>query len=166
MPDPPALPPKMKKVLDDFAADSRIQQNGPRILSTLRNSPLVGAEIETSRDAALAADDTNTTRKQLKTYLESLPFPHYEAHPKIEGLLIRIEEDGRRTVGGFVAREFLQIEAVESEAMVERIKRNMQPENLDEDRKNKDFIAFAKRIGEGARTRLKKDLAQREENEL
>jgi hypothetical protein len=39
-------------------------------------------------------------------YLNSQPFPHYEAHPNRPGLLVRIAEDGHRTVGRFVNREF------------------------------------------------------------
>ena len=34
------------------------------------------------------------------------PFPHFEPAPGKAGLLIRIDEDGKRTVGRFVGREF------------------------------------------------------------
>jgi hypothetical protein len=44
--------------------------------------------------------------QRLKAYLESQSFPHYEAHPDKAGLLIRIDEDGRRTTGRFVNRQF------------------------------------------------------------
>jgi hypothetical protein len=54
----------------------------------------------------LASVDSTDGRKRLQTYLEGQPFPHYEAHPKQAGLLIRIDEDGRRTTGRFVNREF------------------------------------------------------------
>jgi hypothetical protein len=50
--------------------------------------------------------DSAKGRKRLKTYLESQPFPHYEAHSAIQGLLIRVEENGRRTVGRFINRQF------------------------------------------------------------
>lgn len=50
--------------------------------------------------------DSAKGRKRLKAYLESQPFPHYEAHPHRQGLLIRIEENGRRTVGRFINRQF------------------------------------------------------------
>jgi hypothetical protein len=45
----------------------------------------------------------------LKTYLDSEPFPHFEAHPDKAGLLVRIEEDGSRTVGRFVNRTFVPV---------------------------------------------------------
>ena len=54
----------------------------------------------------LNSADSAKGRKRLKTYLESQPFPHYEAHSAIQGLLIRVEEKGRRTVGRFINRRF------------------------------------------------------------
>ena len=50
-------------------------------------------------------------QKRLKDYLKSLPFPHFDAHPDDAELLIRTEENGRRTVGRFVKREFVVDEA-------------------------------------------------------
>jgi hypothetical protein len=45
----------------------------------------------------------------LKAHLASQPFPHFEAHPGNPGLLVRIEEDGTRTVGNFVERQFIPL---------------------------------------------------------
>ncbi len=45
---------------------------------------------------------------RLKAYLESEPYPHFEHHPTRKGLLVRIEEDGRRTIGRFVNRRFVE----------------------------------------------------------
>ena len=42
-------------------------------------------------------------------WLQQQPFPHYEAHSKKPGLLIRVAEDGTRSVGRFVNREFRPI---------------------------------------------------------
>jgi hypothetical protein len=53
--------------------------------------------------------DTPEGRRRVKDYLASEPFPHYFAHPEKKGLLIREEEDGRRTVGRFVNREFVAV---------------------------------------------------------
>ena len=39
-------------------------------------------------------------------HLKTLPFPHYEPAPDSPGLLVRIEENGKRTVGRFVNRTF------------------------------------------------------------
>jgi hypothetical protein len=43
-------------------------------------------------------------RKRLSSYLATRPFPHFE--PAGAGLLVRIEEDGTRTIGRFVNRKF------------------------------------------------------------
>ena len=55
---------------------------------------------------SLASVDSENGRQRLAAYLKSQPFPHYEPHPKSPGLLVRIDQDGRRTVGRFVGREF------------------------------------------------------------
>jgi hypothetical protein len=77
-----------------------------------RIAELIGAMPETA-DAwtrplseCLHSADSAKGRKRLKTNLESQPFPHYEGHPEVQGLLIRVDEDGRRTVGRFVNRQF------------------------------------------------------------
>lgn len=53
----------------------------------------------------LASVDSAEGRQRLGQYLESQPFPHYEPASK-PGLLIRIDRDGRRTIGRFVRRKF------------------------------------------------------------
>lgn len=55
--------------------------------------------------------DSSEGRQRLKTYLKSQPFPHYEAHPEQAGLLIRIDEDGSRTTGRFVNRQFQAVKS-------------------------------------------------------
>ena len=55
--------------------------------------------------------DSAKGRQRLKTYSESQPFPHYEAHPEQAGLLIRIDVDGRRTTGRFVNRQFQAVKS-------------------------------------------------------
>lgn len=54
----------------------------------------------------LASVDSDEGRRRFVEYLKSRPFPHYEPAPNSPGLLVRIEEDGTRTVGKFVGREF------------------------------------------------------------
>lgn len=51
--------------------------------------------------------DSPKGRKMLKTFLESEPCPHFEAHPTQPGVLIRIEENGERIAGRFVNRTFV-----------------------------------------------------------
>jgi hypothetical protein len=55
--------------------------------------------------------DTPEGRKRVKDYLASEPFPHYRAHPEKKGFLIREGQDGRRTTGRFVNREFVAVRA-------------------------------------------------------
>lgn len=54
----------------------------------------------------LESADTAAGRRRVAVFLQNRPFPHYEAHPDRPGLLVRIDEDGRRTVGRFVNRQF------------------------------------------------------------
>ena len=73
---------------------------GSRALALKRT----GAAVPLSE--SLAAVDSPIGRRRVAEHLESLPFPHYEAAPGQPGLLVRIEEDGTRTVGRFVGRMF------------------------------------------------------------
>ena len=58
-------------------------------------------------------------RMRLKAYLDSRPFPHFEPHPTRRGFLVRIEQDGTRSVGRFVNRQFV----VDREAVVPTVRR-------------------------------------------
>jgi hypothetical protein len=50
--------------------------------------------------------DSPAGRQRVAEFLETSPFPHYEAAPGKAGHLIRLEENGTRTVGRFVDRKF------------------------------------------------------------
>jgi hypothetical protein len=54
----------------------------------------------------IAFVDFPSGRKRVADYLANQPFPHYEPSIDRPGFLVRIEEDGQRTVGKFVNREF------------------------------------------------------------
>src|SRR5512139_322728 len=56
--------------------------------------------------ASLASVDTPSGRERVKAHLASRPYPHFEAAPDRPGLIVRIDEDGTRTVGRFVNRQF------------------------------------------------------------
>jgi len=49
---------------------------------------------------------TDVGRRRLAEFLQSQPFPHFEASPTAPGLLVKIDKDGTRTEGRFVGREF------------------------------------------------------------
>jgi hypothetical protein len=53
--------------------------------------------------------DSPKGRGMLKAYLESEPYPHYEAHATDSNLLVRIDEDGSRTAGHFLNRTFVPV---------------------------------------------------------
>jgi hypothetical protein len=57
----------------------------------------------------LATVDSSEGRTRVAAYLETLPFPHFRAHPGRPGLLEKIDEDGTRTVGRFVNRAFVAV---------------------------------------------------------
>ena len=54
----------------------------------------------------LESVDSHAGRQRVATYLEAGPFPHYEQHPDLPGMLVRIDEDGRKTTGRFINRRF------------------------------------------------------------
>jgi hypothetical protein len=59
---------------------------------------------------AIAGVDTPVGKQQVRDYLNARPFPHFEAAPDQPGLICKIDEDGTRTIGRFVNREFVAVE--------------------------------------------------------
>jgi hypothetical protein len=55
--------------------------------------------------------DTPEGRNRLMEVLQSRPYPHYEPAPDSPGLLVRVDEDGTRTLGRFVSRKFEPVAA-------------------------------------------------------
>jgi hypothetical protein len=56
--------------------------------------------------ACFQSVDSPAGRRRVAGYLKTLPYPHYEPAPGRPGWLLRIEADGKRTVGRFVNRQF------------------------------------------------------------
>jgi hypothetical protein len=54
----------------------------------------------------LSSVDSPEGRRRVVDHLAKQPFPHYAPLPDRPGLLVRIEENGARTVGRFVNRQF------------------------------------------------------------
>ena len=54
----------------------------------------------------LDAVDSTVGRHRVAEFLHTQPYPHYKPAPNVPGLLVRIEADGKRTVGRFVNRQF------------------------------------------------------------
>lgn len=74
---------------------------GDQVLALLKS----GAERPLS--ACLESVDTAKGRRRVMEHLNKRPFPHYQAAPNRRGMLLRIDEDGTRTVGRFVKRRFV-----------------------------------------------------------
>jgi len=67
-----------------------------------------GAAVPLSK--CLASVDSAEGRRRVADYLAAAPFPHYEQAPGAAGLLVRVAEDGTRTVGRFVGSQFQAVE--------------------------------------------------------
>jgi hypothetical protein len=63
-----------------------------------------------SLSEAIATVGSNTGRARLRAYLDSQPFPHFEAHPDLPGVFIRIDVDGKQTEGKFTGKQFVPLE--------------------------------------------------------
>jgi hypothetical protein len=64
----------------------------------------------TPLSAILNSVDSPAGRRRVFEHLQTLPYPHYEA-ADAPGLLIRIDADGKRTLGRFVRRQFQPVKA-------------------------------------------------------
>ena len=59
---------------------------------------------------ALAEVDSESGRQRVRDLLDKTPFPHFEPSRK-SGYVVKIEEDGTRTEGRFVNREFVEADS-------------------------------------------------------
>ena len=50
--------------------------------------------------------DSPPGRRRVAEFLQTQHYPHYEPAPDSPGLLVRLEADGKRTLGRFVNRQF------------------------------------------------------------
>jgi hypothetical protein len=71
---------------------------GTQALSLCRSAKPISQCLETV--------DSPEGHARVREYLQTIPYPHYEAAPGEPGWLIRIEADGSRTKGRFVNRQF------------------------------------------------------------
>jgi len=78
---------------------------GRQVLALCRNATV------RPLSACLESVDSPEGRQRVTDFLQSQPFPHYQPHPHRAGMLVRIDTDGRRTVGRFVNRQFRPVKA-------------------------------------------------------
>jgi ParD-like antitoxin of type II ParDE toxin-antitoxin system len=83
---------------------------GGRQVLALRRSG--GAQLLSE---AIASVDTPAGRKRVEEVLAGRPYPHFKQYSGQPGLLIRIDEDGTRTIGRFVDRAFTAVEVSASQ---------------------------------------------------
>lgn len=76
------------------------------LLQGVQSLALCRADAARPLSACLQSVDSPEGRQLLADHLRTVPFPHYEPAPDAPGFLVRIEADGKRTVGRFVNREF------------------------------------------------------------
>lgn len=55
----------------------------------------------------LGSVDSPAGRRRVEDLLRNGPFPHFQQHPDLPGLLVCVDADGKRTVGRFVKRQFV-----------------------------------------------------------
>lgn len=80
--------------------------NGKQVLA-LRGKDAVKKIAE-----ALATVDSPAGRARVEAVLARRPYPHFEQYSGRPDLLVRIDEDGTKTTGRFVNREFVAVKGV------------------------------------------------------
>jgi hypothetical protein len=88
---------------------------GPQVLALCRNA------ASRPLSECMESVDSEDGRQRVTDFLQGQPFPHYEAHPNRPGLLVRIEENGRRNVGRFVNRQFQTVKAKTKKAGISAV---------------------------------------------
>lgn len=98
-----------------------------RAIEVLLRSPELSALQKIAKatplSKALTRPGTPAGDRQVAAFLRSQPFPHYEPAPDAPGQLLRIDEDGTRTVGRFVQRKFIPARAPRKTVVTPRAKR-------------------------------------------
>jgi hypothetical protein len=82
---------------------------GRAVESVLRTESLLRLKRRGERvplSDCLRSVDTKAGRERVRAHLATRPYPHFEPAPDRPGFILKIDEDGTRTVGRFVKREF------------------------------------------------------------
>jgi hypothetical protein len=77
-----------------------------KLLGTEALLKLRSRGLQEPLSACLAGIDTSAGRTRLAAYLAARPFPHFEAYPEDPKLVLKVDEDGTRTLGRMVRRQF------------------------------------------------------------
>jgi hypothetical protein len=93
---------------------AKLGQAIDHLLTAPQAQALRCAGHEASLGERIASVDTPAGRERLEAYLETRPFPHYREGGS-PGLLLRIDENGTKTLGRFVNRVFVPAEAAQEQ---------------------------------------------------
>jgi len=85
---------------------ARIGQAIEPLLQSQQSKALLDAVPAKPVSECVKIIGTEEGNERLRRYLKTRPFPHYEPAPGLRRMLIRIDADGKRTVGRFVNRVF------------------------------------------------------------
>ena len=69
--------------------------------------------VERPLAKAIAEVNSDEGRTRVREYLNRSPFPHFEASP-LPRVIVKIDEDGTRTMGRFVNRAFVALDLSET----------------------------------------------------
>src|ERR1700678_2299863 len=84
---------------------ARLGRSVEELLNGRQQLTVARDKAATPLSALVETLSTPEGNRRLVNYLGTLPFPHYAAHPDTAGLLVRTEEDGRRSTGRFINRQ-------------------------------------------------------------
>ncbi len=114
------------KLSDNLMLDARLvaEESERSIAGQIEHWARLGRAIESAirpptalklkRRSALIAErfrevGTPAGQARVAALLASGPFPHFEAVPGRPGLLVKVDEDGTRTLGRFIKRTFTPV---------------------------------------------------------
>lgn len=98
---------KQRSVADQIEHWAQLGKIIEPYLSESKAADLARQESRRSIAEIITSVDTLEGKRRTKEYLESQPYPHFEAAVDQPGYLVRIEADGTRTVGRFENRVFV-----------------------------------------------------------
>jgi hypothetical protein len=95
-----------RSVADQIEFWAQLGQVIEPLLQGTHHVGVPGTETVRPLSECLASVDTEDGRRRTKAHLQSQPFPHYEPVSAGQRLVARVDQDGTRTLGRFVGREF------------------------------------------------------------
>ncbi len=118
LPDDLVLEARMTATISDRSIAGQIEHwahLGKAIEPLLRGAEVLALKQsgrERSLSRAIAEVDSDGGRTRVRDYLDQRPFPHFEAS-QTPGVIVKIDEDGKRTEGRFVNRAFVALDSSE-----------------------------------------------------